>query len=297
MRRTAASALAAVAAVLAAAVTGVVATPAPAEATACSGTTGITVVVDFNELGGGITAGCDPDGAGESATQVFEHAGYELTYVQSDPGFVCRVSGKPADNPCVRTPPTTAYWSLWWSDGESGRWTYATSGANGLEVPEGGYLGFSWHQGDGRAQAPDAVPTPRESTPTPSQQPTHTGGGHQGGPTGGATDGAPTTAPTQASAPTSTATSSAPASPTKASTPASDKPGSEATEATETGSSTVPGAAEITADPPGTVSTESSADDGGTLPTWIGLGLAAVVLGAAGVVVALRRRERGGPPA
>ena len=53
----------------------------------------------------------------------------------------------------------------------------------------------------------------------------------------------------------------------------------------------MPGAAEITAGPPsGDLGTESGDDDGGALPTWIGLALAVLVLGAAGLVTVLRRR-------
>jgi hypothetical protein len=46
-----------------------------------------------------------------------------------------------------------------------------------------------------------------------------------------------------------------------------------------------------TADGPPPNSSDGSKGDGGTLPTWIGLGLAALVLGAAGLVAALRRRS------
>jgi hypothetical protein len=62
--------------------------------------------------------------------------------------------------------------------------------------------------------------------------------------------------------------------------------------ASEASGSTVPGAAEITAGPPpsGDLATDSDGDDGSALATWIGIGLAAVVLGAAGVVTVVRRR-------
>ena len=93
---------------------------APAVAAGCSGSTGVTVVVDHHQLGGGVQQACDADGGGKAASTVFPDSGFPLTYVQRQPGFVCRVSGAPASDPCVNTPPASAYWSLWWSDGKSG---------------------------------------------------------------------------------------------------------------------------------------------------------------------------------
>lgn len=284
------------AAVLVAAAAGIGAPPAPAVAgvaavAACPGSTGVTVIVDYNEIGGPTRAGCDADGGGESAARVFPAAGFDLEYEPRQPGYVCRVTGLPTDRPCLAE---DSFWSLWWSDGKSGRWVFSTQGVSGLSVPDGGYLAFSWHEGSGRAQAPDVVPTAHQTTESPTQQPSHTGdgGGHTSAGNGGQSSSAPTTATASAS-PSSSSTAASPTS--AATTPTTKK--TESSEPTQTGSSTVPGAAEITAGPPGEKPTESTASDGGALPTWIGLGLAALVLGAAGVVVLLRRRERGGPPA
>ena len=139
----------------------------------CAGDSGVTVVVDFQQLGGGAQAGCDPAGGGRVAAAVFPAVGFPLTDVQQTPGFTCRVSGQPASDPCVRTPPATAYWSLWWSDGRSGTWSYATVGVNSLKVPEGGYVAFSWQGQAGRA-LPGISPTSRrtaEPVPPPSDTP------------------------------------------------------------------------------------------------------------------------------
>ena len=286
-----------VVATLLVAATGILAAPAPtaqAAVAACPGATGVTVIVDYNEIGGPTRAGCDANGGGESAARVFPDAGFTLEYEPRQPGYVCKVTGLPTDRPCLES---DSFWSLWWSDGKSGRWVFSNQGVSGLSVPDGGYVAFAWHEGGGRATAPDVVPTAHQSTPTPTQQPSHTSGdgGHGGSSSsaaGSTTTTAPTTATTATSAPTTSSGAAAP------STKASKSRASDATTATQTGSSTVPGAAEITAGPPGSdLATESSADDGGSLPTWIGLGLAAVVLGAAGLVVVLRRRERDGPPA
>ncbi|RHW27984.1 hypothetical protein D0Z08_06810 [Nocardioides immobilis] len=294
--------LSAATAVLVAAVAGVVVpageATAFAAAPACSGDTGVTVIVDFNELGGGVTAACDPDGAGKSASEVFDDTGYPLVFAQQDPGFVCRVSGKPADSPCVRTPPATAYWSLWWSDGESGRWSYATSGVNVLEVPDGGFVAFAWHQGQDNAAPPDASPTRSDPEPTDDGgnggNDGNGGGNNNGG--GGQSDdggGQSTAGTVTTSAPTDT--SEATASPTDAKSPGEGKKRRDRERddpsASATSSSAVPGAGEITAGPPESdLGTDASADDGGALPTWIGLGLAVLVLGAAALVTLLRRR-------
>jgi hypothetical protein len=286
---------------------GILAGPTPAAqaaaqaaVAACPGATGVPDIVDYNEIGGPTRAGCDAGGGGESAARIFPDAGFTLEYEPRQPGYVCKVTGLPTDRACLED---DSFWSLWWSDGKSGRWVFANQGVSGLNVPDGGYVAFAWHEGAGSAQAPDVVPTAHQSTQTPSQQPSHTSdGGHTGGATttsgGGASTSAVTTTTSAATtAAAATTTSSGAAAPTtRASKKASRS--TEPTTATQTGSSTVPGAAEITAGPPGSdLATESDADDGGTLPTWVGLGLAAVVLGAAGLVVLLRRRERGGPPA
>ncbi|MGL5809771.1 MAG: hypothetical protein ACRCYQ_07505 [Nocardioides sp.] len=139
---------------------------APAHAAACSGSTGVTVVVDFKQLGGGVAQGCDSAGGGKAASSVFPAAGFPLTYVQRSPGFVCKVSGKPSTS-CVNTPPATAYWSLWWSDGKSGTWTYSAVGVGSLKVPSGGYLAFSW-QGQAAKAAPGVTPARRAAAPAPS---------------------------------------------------------------------------------------------------------------------------------
>src|SRR5580765_1111484 len=144
---------------------------APAQAASCSTAHGVTVVVDFHQLGGGVQAACDANGGGKIAATQLTGVGHQLTYVQSQPGFVCRVDGAPSSDPCVNTPPADAYWSLWWSDGKSGRWTYSSAGVGSLQVPDGGYVALSWQSGSDKA-TPRVTPAAHASaTPTPS--PTH----------------------------------------------------------------------------------------------------------------------------
>ncbi|MGH3362736.1 MAG: hypothetical protein ACRDOM_09805 [Nocardioides sp.] len=121
----------------------------------CPSARAVMVVVDFAELGGGVTQSCRPSG-GSAALELFEDSGHPITYVQRQPGFVCRVSGKPVEDPCVVTPPDDAYWGLWWSDAGSTEWSYATVGADSLTIPDGGAVAFAWH--DGGDRTPPGVP-------------------------------------------------------------------------------------------------------------------------------------------
>jgi hypothetical protein len=159
---------------------------APAHAAACSPGVGVTVVVEFGALGGGNPVACDPGGAGDAADDVTERVGFALDPVASQPGFVCRVDGKPASDPCQRTPPQNAYWGLFWSDGKGG-WKYSSTSAGSLEVPAGGSIGWRWQDGGGtdypatapnQGSAPEPEPKPE---PQPGRQDKPEGGGSGGG--------------------------------------------------------------------------------------------------------------------
>jgi hypothetical protein len=101
-----------------------VATAPPASAAASSGTSGVTVVVDFGSLGGGVKTMC---ASGDPATGLaaLTGAGFTYAFVPRFPGFVCQINVKP--NPCNGAP-STAYWSYWHAP-RKGAWTYSTSGA------------------------------------------------------------------------------------------------------------------------------------------------------------------------
>lgn len=260
---------------------------APATAAGCPTDHGVTVVVDFHQLGGGVQTACVADGGGQTASQLFPAAGFPLTYVQRQPGFVCRVSGKPADNPCVNTPPADAYWALYWSDGESGRWTYATSGAGGQHVPDGGYVAFSW-QGSSDSTPPGASPTPHPSTsPTPTPAPTHTTApGHTGSST------APPAASSSAS-PSGSAAATPSASPSATRSGHADharKPKASESPTPTTGESPAasgsPSLVPASSDP----LDPSDPGDGG-LPGWVAPAVIVLLFGAAGAVAVVRRRH------
>lgn len=145
--------------------------PAAAASGRCAPGTGVTVVVDYGPLGGGVVTGCDPDGAGKSAAEVVTAAGFSLSYISSQPGFVCRIDGRPgeADEDCGDTPPPDAYWGLFWSDADPETWVYSSEGVGSLDVPEGGSIGWRFQDGGDR-EDPSAPPNPDAKSPSP--QPT-----------------------------------------------------------------------------------------------------------------------------
>lgn len=270
---------------------------APAAAASCGTDHGVTVVVDFHALGGGVQTACVADGGGDSASSLLPAAGFPLTYVQRQPGFVCRVKGLPDDDPCVNTPPADAYWGLFWSDGESGSWSYATTSAASLHVPDGGYVAFSWQGSDDRS-APGYRPSPHPSAspdPEPSHEPTHA-------PTHDPSHGpspAPSSAPsgsTSASSPTGSASADGERGDGDGGGAGRDEKGEDPTDEPEdTGSAsptpdeTEPGTP--TSSPSVAAASAEPADPDGGLPGWVAPAVVAVLFGAAGAVAVVRRRR------
>ena len=264
---------------------------AAAPRTACPGASGVTAVVDFNELGGGVTAGCDRDGGGDVAARVFADAGYLLEPHPRMSTFVCKVSRKPASGPCAEN---DAFWSLWWSNGKDGRWHFSTQGANGLTVPDGGYVAFAWHQGTGEASEPDARPTPRARS---QQEPEDDGGedtGPEGGGTAGGSDGdATSTAPSPSASEGSATPSEAPSDRKREREKGKRERERDARspEPSPSASSDVPEVSEITEGPDAGSSEDAPTEDDGALPSWVPIGLAVLAVGAAAAVPIIRRRS------
>ena len=256
-----------------------------AQAATCGTSSGVSVVVDFHQLGGLQTA-CDAGGAGSYAAAQFTDVGHTLTYVQNEP-FVCQVDGAPSTQ-CVRTPPANAYWSLWWSDGTSGTWNYASVGVGALKVPAGGYVALSWQKGTAQVK-PGVAPTSH----TPSSPTSHPTSAPPRPPSS-----APTSKPT--AKPTSSATSSAPATtstgaPSPSGSTASKHPSRPHSDASPTPSATAthsdaPLPTSESAQPP---STSAPSSDSG-LPGWVAPLLVAALFVAAGAVAVVRRKRAGG---
>jgi hypothetical protein len=96
----------------------------------CTTTSGVIVAVDFAPWGGNIERGCDATlTTGYAALQA---AGFTTAGDEHDgPEFICRIDDDPppSQDPCINTPPATAYWSYWHADAGQDTWTYSTLGA------------------------------------------------------------------------------------------------------------------------------------------------------------------------
>ncbi len=125
---------------------------------------GVTVVVDFQELGG--TAAptitrCSPNanpGTDRTGIKALQDAGIAVAgTARWGLGFVCRLEGRPSatetlplssnpnyKEPCVNTPPAGAYWGYWHAAGSGSTWTYSSYGALNRTVVPGGFEGWSF---------------------------------------------------------------------------------------------------------------------------------------------------------
>ena len=295
---------------------GLVAVAPAATAATCSGA-GVSVVVDFKGLGGGQQTGCVTGKGGSSAATILGAAGVELTRARNQPGFVCRVQQVPASDPCVNASPSDAYWALWWSDGSSGSWSYASLGVDQLEIPEGGSVGFAWDDQSGQVEpgtappkAPAASPSPSPSSPSSQAgQGSQGGQGGQGAGGGGTSPTAP--APTAGSASAGAAAGEEPADGSDQQEERADEAekaqkdrrksqkqekadqADQADEDAETDQDAEADEQDTVVDLDGTEPTTAPVDDPAGLPVWVApavLGLLAA--GLAGLAV-VRRRRRG----
>jgi hypothetical protein len=262
----------------------VVGVPTPSEAAPCPGSAGVSVFVEYGALGGGTALSCVPEGGGRTADRLLKGSGHELDYVQRFPGFVCRIDGVPGDDPCVNTPPSDAYWGLWWSDGESGRWTYSSLGAGSLTIPAGGYVAMVWDDSAGAVRPRTGAPA--HPTPTPSPSPTATKPPSPD----------PTPAPTGSATPTAPATAQPTAQPSRTKKPSKTPSPSDAPTTTEpTSASSAASPSDEKTEAGGVIQdpvhpAAATADEG--LPGWVAPVLVVVLLGAAGAVAVVRRRHQ-----
>ncbi|HPU12873.1 MAG TPA: hypothetical protein PLQ19_03675 [Aeromicrobium sp.] len=247
-------------AVLLGTVASVVGLSSPATAAGCAAGTGVTVVV-----GNGVR--CDPNDSGK-AHENFAAAGHSLSYASRSPGFVCRVDGAPASDPCTVASPADAYWGLFWSDGKSGKWVYSSLGVTSLDVPKGGWVAFVFQNSDSKtwpsmkpiAQQPVAPKPTAKPTTKPTPKPKATPSASAATPSTGASPSPGATAPT----------ASASASPS-----ASESVSTDATAAV----------GQTTVDP---VKTAAESNSGAGV--WLAVLAVFAVLGAASFVIVRRRK-------
>lgn len=145
------------------AVGGGIATAPAAQAAACSGTSGVTVVVD---TGSSVQTRCAPGDPGDGFAAL-QGAGFQVTRVQRFPGALCRIDGLPSSDPCDNMPPTSAYWAFF-SAPAGGSWAYQQKGIGAYDPAPGTAVGFRFGSGAQPRVAPPAKPAAPSPTPTTS---------------------------------------------------------------------------------------------------------------------------------
>ncbi|GIG67481.1 hypothetical protein [Phytomonospora endophytica] len=145
----------------------------------CPDATGVTVIIDFQELGGTTIVRCAP---GDQATGLtaLKNAGIQIAGTNRwGEAFICRVEGKPgpADEPCIDTPPASAYWSYWHAP-NGGNWTYSQWGVMNRKPPQGSFEGWSFSKNNSSTSNPPPGVAPQRPAPPPT-------GGDNGGDDGG----------------------------------------------------------------------------------------------------------------
>ncbi len=147
--------------------TGLLST-APAAAADASCADGVTVVVDFTDLGGTVDVACaeGPQATGRAALLA---AGFAAT--DSQPGFLCAINSMP--DPCPTTF-TGSFWSYWHST-PNGEWTSYQVGADSSSPAQGELDGWRYNDGttppgitpaDAAAATPEPAPTATTFTGT-----------------------------------------------------------------------------------------------------------------------------------
>lgn len=175
----------------------------------CPGGDGVTVVVDFQQLGGTPIVRCAPGDEPRTGLEALQDAGFQVEGTQRwGDAFVCRVEARPAAaeelpvegaegyrESCVDTPPTGAYWSYWQAE-DGGAWSYSAEGAASQQAASGGFEGWSFalNETQGSAPAPGVAPDlpdePEAPDPGPGPGTGGTGGtGPGANPDGGEPDG------------------------------------------------------------------------------------------------------------
>jgi hypothetical protein len=178
----------------------------------CTDNVGITVVIDFQELGGGVNVRC-ASGPVTSGLDALDKAGIVWEGTRRFPGFVCRIAGKPGpeSESCGNTPPATAYWSYWLAP-RGGSWCYSSVGAGNRTPPPGTIEGWSFASNKVSVDVPPPGLDP--PAPIPGEAPNSLNGADCGSPSATpAAPAAPVAAPT-VPPPVPTNASATPAAPT-----------------------------------------------------------------------------------
>lgn len=127
--------------VLATVVPGILlASPATASPEACADGSGVTVIVDFTDIGGEVVAGCAPSDPA-TGREALEAAGFSPT--NSPSGFICAIDAAP--DPCPESF-EGSFWAYWHSTAD-GAWTSYTVGADSSDPVPGQLEGWRYNDG------------------------------------------------------------------------------------------------------------------------------------------------------
>ncbi|MCK2245085.1 MULTISPECIES: LPXTG cell wall anchor domain-containing protein [unclassified Crossiella] len=253
----------------------------------CPDDTGVTVIIDFQQLGGSTIIRCAP-GKQASGHAALRAAGINITgTARWGEAFVCRIEGKPGSDtePCMDTPPASAYWSYWHAP-NGGGWTYSQLGVLNRTPPPGSFEGWSFSK-DRTAESnpapriapkrPNPQQPPRTNQPPPGNPPPPGGNPPPGG-----------QPPPGANPPPSSETPPPSGEPTSATTPPS-------TSDTPTSSSAPPSTSEGLAWTGGVEAEKPKPEQGFPLSTALGIGAVAVLVLGAGLLAWRRRRNADNP--
>lgn len=138
-----------------------------ASGSGCTGEDGVTVLVDFTDVGGEIEVGC-AEGDPASGREALEAAGF--TPEDSQPGMICTVDGLP--DPCPEEF-EGSFWSYWYVEDDA--WTSYQVGADEADPTPGSVEGWRYFDGSAgpqidpaealaAASADDAAAREQEST-------------------------------------------------------------------------------------------------------------------------------------
>ncbi|WP_422646930.1 ABC transporter substrate-binding protein [Actinoalloteichus caeruleus] len=147
-------------------------TPTSGSAGYCPDANGVTVVIDFQELGGQTIIRC---AHGDQATghAALRNAGINITGTNRwGEAFICRIEGLPVPEaePCIDTPPATAYWSYWHSP-NGGAWEYSQWGVMNRKPPLGSFEGWSFSLNRTETTNPPPRVAPRRPAAPPPPPP------------------------------------------------------------------------------------------------------------------------------
>jgi hypothetical protein len=237
----------------------------------CPDAGGITVIVDFQELGGASIVRCAP-GDQSTGLAALKNAGIPIAgTARWGESYICRVDGKPGPDtePCITTPPASAHWSYWYAT-DGGSWKISEAGVTARKPPAGSFEGWSFSLNKSSDPPPRLAPRrPAPAAPPPPAAPPAPRKPQPGN------------NPPPATPPVTTS-----ASPTETVPPASSAPVSSAVPVSSTGGVSWTGEVEQAA------AQGSSGPSAGLL-----IGVAIIVLlagGAAGITVRRKRAARRG---